>query len=85
MGLLSKHTKKWLPLGLMNGGGHAFELELQLSDNASVLRQTGAVAAPVFRLENVVYNLEVRTLDEALCRKFNEIACGDGEVRIGYI
>jgi len=85
MGLLSKHTKKWLPLGLMDGGGHAFELELQLSDNASVLRQTGAVAAaPVYRLENVVYNLEVRTLDEALCRKFDSIACGGGEIRIGY-
>jgi hypothetical protein len=68
----------------MDGGGHAFELELQLSDNASVLRQTGAVAAPVYRLENVVYNLEVRTLDEALCRKFDSIACGGGEIRIGY-
>jgi hypothetical protein len=84
MGLLSKHTKKWLPLGLMDAGGHAFELELQLSDNATVLRQTGAVTAPVYRLEQVVYNMEVRTLDEALCRKFNEIACGDGEIRIGY-
>jgi hypothetical protein len=84
MGLLSKHTKKWLPLGAMNASGFAFELELQLSDNASVLRQTGAVASPVYRLEDVVYNLEVRTLDEALCRKFSEIACSGDEMRIGY-
>jgi hypothetical protein len=84
MGLLSKHTSRWLPLGLMDGGGHAFELELQLSDNATVLRQTGTVTAPVYRLEQVVYNLEIRTLDEALCRKFDQIACGGGEIRIGY-
>jgi hypothetical protein len=85
MGLLSKHTTKWLPLGAMNAGGHAFELEMQLSDNASVLRHTGTVADPVYRLEDVVYNMEVRTLDEALCRKFSEIACSPGaEMRIGY-
>jgi hypothetical protein len=84
-GLLSKHTKKWLPLGAMDAGGHAFELELQLSDNASVLRQTGTVADPVYRLTDVVYNMEIRTLDESLCRKFNEIACAPGaEMRIGF-
>lgn len=84
MGLLSKHTKKWLPLGLMDGGGYAFELELHLSDNNVVLRQTGAVTAPVFRLKNVAYNLEIRTLDDALCKKFNEIACGDKELRLSF-
>jgi hypothetical protein len=84
-GLLSKHTTKWLPIGAMDAGGHAFELELQLSDNASVLRQTGTVAAPVYRLQDVVYNMEVRTLDEALCRRFNQIACAPGaEMRIGF-
>jgi hypothetical protein len=84
-GLLSKHTKKWLPLGAMDAGGHAFELEMQLSDNAFVLRQTGAVADPVYRLEDVVYNMEVRTLDESLCKRFNQIACAPGaEMRIGF-
>jgi hypothetical protein len=84
MGLLSKHTKKWLPLSLMNGGGFALELELQLSENAAVLSQTGVVLNAMYRLTNVAYNMEIRTLDEALCKKFNQIACSGDELRIGF-
>ena len=84
MGLLSKHTKKWLPLSLMNSGGFALELELLLSENTSVLSQTGVVDPPVYRLTNIAYNLEIRTLDEALCKKFNQIACSGDELRIGF-
>ena len=84
MGLLSKHTTKWLPLSLMSGGGFALELELLLSENVAVITQTGVVNSPVYRLTNVAYNLEIRTLDEALCKKFNEIACSGDEIRIGF-
>jgi hypothetical protein len=84
MGLLSKHTKKWLPLSLMNGGGFALELELLLSENTAVLSQTGVVSSPVYRLTNIAYNMEIRTLDEALCKKFNQIACSGDEIRIGF-
>jgi len=84
MGLLSRHTRKWLPLSLMNGGGFAFELELLLSDNTAVLSQEGVVSDPVYRLANVAYNMEIRTLDESLCRKFNQIACSGDEIRIGF-
>jgi len=84
MGLLSKHTKKWLPLSLMNGGGFALELELLLSENTAVLSQTGVVSSPVYRLTNIAYNMEIRTLDEALCKKFNQIACSGDELRIGF-
>jgi hypothetical protein len=68
----------------MDGGGFAFELELQLSDNTAVLSQTGVGANAVYRLTNVAYNLEIRTLDEALCKRFNQIACGGDELRIGF-
>lgn len=83
-GLLSRHTKNWVPVGSMDGSGYAFTLELQLADNATVIAQKGAVTSPVYYLKNVRYNMEVMTLSEELCKKFNEIACDGREMRIPF-
>jgi hypothetical protein len=83
-GLLSKHTKSWIPVGLMGSSGYALDLALQLNDNTSVISQTGSVAAPTYRLKDVVFNMAVMTLDEALCKKFNQIACEGREVKLAF-
>ena len=78
-GVLSAATESWLPLFMM-GSTHALEFDLYLNPNLnSVMKRNGTVATPTYVVRNPVYNMELRRIDESLCRKFNEIACSSDE------
>ena len=85
-GVLSSMTKKYLPLHLMDGGsGFCLELDLYLNATSAALKMEGVVLTPMLTVSDVVYNMEIRRIDESLCKKFNQIVCDDdAEIRIPF-
>jgi len=88
-GILSKNLDGYLPLFLMGGPSHtALSIELYLTPPTSCMRIVGdGQTTPTsisYSLKDVVWNACLLRIDESLCSKFNEIACGDEEVKIPF-
>lgn len=79
-GILSKDLNCYLPLFMMDSGGHALMFELYLSPATDCLKVYGTTATNVsYQLTDVVYNLHLLRLDQSLCSKFDQIACDPNE------